>query len=75
MFEFDMVNLVILLLTGPFIEFRCSSVRVFFLLRNIRKIDDRSFTVVNQCLLLQLEINDDKGSAIFGVAICPKVSR
>ena len=67
MFEFDMVNLVILLLTGPFIEFRCSSVRVFFLLRNIRKI--------NQCLLLQLEINDDKGSAIFGVAICPKVSR
>ena len=44
MFEFDMVKLVILLLTGPFIEFncsryRCSSERVFFLLRNIRKID------------------------------------
>jgi len=35
-----MVKLVILLLTGPFIEFdcsryRCSSERVFFLLRNI----------------------------------------
>ena len=39
-----MVKLVILLLTGPFIEFdcsryQCSSERVFFLLRNIRKID------------------------------------
>jgi len=43
MFEFDMVKLVILLLTGPFIEFDCSRYRCssesFFLLRNIRKID------------------------------------
>jgi len=39
MFEFGMVKLVILLLTGPFIEFDCSSYRCsgerFFLLRNI----------------------------------------
>jgi hypothetical protein len=34
-----MVKLVILLLTGPFIEFDCSSERSFLLLRNIRKID------------------------------------
>ena len=39
MYEFDMVKLVILLLTGPFIEFDCSSERSFLLLRNIRKID------------------------------------
>jgi hypothetical protein len=34
MFEFGMVKLMILLLTGPFIEFDW-----FFLLKNIRKID------------------------------------
>ena len=44
MFEFGMVKHVILLLTGPFIEFdcsryRCSSERFFFLIRNVRKID------------------------------------
>ena len=49
MFEFDMVKLMILLLTGPFIEFdylryRCSSEEKF-LLTNLRKID-RTFKSV-----------------------------
>ena len=38
MFEFDMVKLVILLLTGPFIEFDCSSERDCFYLKIYGKL-------------------------------------
>jgi hypothetical protein len=41
MFKFGMVKLVILILTGPFIEIDCLSVRVS-ILGNIRKVDDPS---------------------------------
>jgi hypothetical protein len=38
MFEFGMVKLVILLLTGPFIEFNCLSKRSFVYLEILEKL-------------------------------------